>query len=478
MNVVWIVADTFRRDHIGAYGNNTIHTPALDAMAANAVRFDRHYAASFPTMPARADHATGLWTMSFMGWEKLPVNVTTLAEILNEAGFHTAASVDTPFYLTDGMNYDRGFRSFLWNDAWSRLGAMSAGGHDGAGTFHSSRDWRYEADLMAVDIGTTENHRSFQAPRTFANAIEWLSVHADEDFFLYIDTWDPHEPWDAPRHYTDLYWPNYTGELIHPLYGNWHDVPGYTHEKVAMGHATYCGEVTMVDTWIGFLLNMIDHKGITDNTAVIFTSDHGFYFGEHGGLFGKMNSNRRADGTLRPYDSPEAKWAHSPLYEEVVGIPLLVQVPGVASGSYQGLTSAVDVMPTVIQLAGLEIPPKVDGHSLVPALQDKTTSGRSFVISGLSFADIGDSVRSVDSFPRVLEDPPVTTVTTDAWSLLYSSMCGASELFNLESDPTQQLNVIRTHQSRARELHQCLLKFMDDTGVARDAITVRQNLCI
>ena len=113
MNLIWIVADTFRRDHIGAYGNTTIKTPSLDALAARSTRFDRHYAAGFPTMPARADHATGRWTMSFMGWEALPEGVTTLAEILASRGFHTVASVDTPYYLRDGMNYDLGFHSFF-----------------------------------------------------------------------------------------------------------------------------------------------------------------------------------------------------------------------------------------------------------------------------------------------------------------------------------------------------------------------------
>ena len=115
MNVIWIVADTFRRDHLGAYGNPTIRTPSLDALAARSVRFDGHYSAGFPTMPTRADHQTGRWTMSFMGWEALPAGVTTLAEMLAERGLHTAASVDTPYYLRDGMNYDRGFQSFFMN---------------------------------------------------------------------------------------------------------------------------------------------------------------------------------------------------------------------------------------------------------------------------------------------------------------------------------------------------------------------------
>ena len=97
MNVMWINANTFRRDHIGAYGNPTIRTPSLNALAAKAVRVDRHYSAGFPTMPTRADHLTGRGTMSFME-QPLPADVTTLAEILAGHSLHTGAAVDTPSY--------------------------------------------------------------------------------------------------------------------------------------------------------------------------------------------------------------------------------------------------------------------------------------------------------------------------------------------------------------------------------------------
>ena len=86
MNVIWIVADTFRQDHMGSYGHKTIRTPTLDALAAKSTRFNNHYAGGFPTMPTRADHATGRWIMSFMGWEPLPEAETTLAQILASNG--------------------------------------------------------------------------------------------------------------------------------------------------------------------------------------------------------------------------------------------------------------------------------------------------------------------------------------------------------------------------------------------------------
>ena len=95
-------------------------------------------------------------------------------------------------------------------------------------------------------------------------AIQWLEHHYKEDFFLYVDTWDPHEPWDAPPYYTELYWPGYDGELVLPVYGNWHDVPGYSEEQLNKGHATYCGEITMVDTWLGFLLKSVENMGLKD----------------------------------------------------------------------------------------------------------------------------------------------------------------------------------------------------------------------
>jgi len=212
MNVIWITSDSFRRDHLGAYGNKKIQTPSLDTLAAKSVQFQRHYAAGFPTMPTRADHFTGRWTMSFMGWSPLPSNVTTLAEILSQKGLHTAAVVDTPFYLRDGMNYDRGFKSFFMNIGQEGSGAkkLKAGWHESQDTRAA---WRFESD--------------YNAPQTFTKAMRWLENHYKEDFFLYIDTWDPHEPWDAPAYYTEIYCPDYDGEIIEPVYGYWPDVPGY-----------------------------------------------------------------------------------------------------------------------------------------------------------------------------------------------------------------------------------------------------------
>ena len=438
MNVVWIVADTFRRDHLGAYGNKSIYTPSLDALAAKSMRFDGHYGASFPTMPTRADHATGRWTMSFMGWEPLPDEVVTLAQILADNGFHTAAMVDTPFYWRGGMNYDRGFQTYFSVQAQEgSVTRVQQFGH------HESRDererWRVESDR--------------NTPRTVTRAMEWLELHYKEDFFLYIDTWDPHEPWDAPAYFTELYMPDYDGEVVQPIYAHWQDAPGFDEARVKKAHATYCGEITMVDTWVGYLLRRLENMGLMDHTTVIFTTDHGFYFGEHDGLFGKMTFDKRPDGTLYQNGDADAQWTHSPLYEELVSLPLLISVPGAESGHYAGLSSAIDVMPTVLDIMGQDIPEVVQGRSLYPAMKDPRREGRDFVISTIPFANPGDRVRSVDNVSRPLTSGLVTTVTGGEWSLLFSVEPGESELYHLPTDPRQQNNVIHDNREVARDLH-------------------------
>jgi arylsulfatase A-like enzyme len=453
MNVIWIVADTVRSDAVAAYGNKKMHTHSLDALAARSVLFDHHYVASFPTMPARADFMTGRWTLSFMQWEPLPRSEVTLAELISAADVITAAIVDTPFFLRDGMGYDRGFLTF--NEIPGHYYVAKGGGRRRMDALDVRRSYRLEADCFA--------------PQTFAKAMQWLELHYKEDFFLYIDTWDPHEPWNAPTYYTELYWPGYDGELIRPVYGYWQDMPGFTEEKVKKAHATYCGEMTMVDTWVGNLLRQAEYMGLMENTAIIFTTDHGYYFGEHGGLYGKMVFAKDA--------GPGAgAWARSPYYEEVTAVPLIIYIPGVAPAKYSGLTSAVDLMPTVLDIMGVEIPSRVEGRSLLPMLKNPALPGRDYVISGSPFINAGDTDLLVDHVLRQGVTTSMVTITTDDWSLLYDVEPGGSELYDMKTDRKQEKNVITQHPQVARELHQLLVKFMRETKVPSRLVETRLEL--
>lgn len=232
----------------------------------------------------------------------------------------------------------------------------------------------------------------------------------------------------------------------------------------------------MVDTWVGYLLRAVENMGLMDSTAIIFTSDHGFYFGEHDGLFGKLTFAKRLDGSLYRHGDADAVWDFSPLYEEIVLVPLLVYVPGADPGVYRGLSSAVDVMPTVLDVMRKEVPGWVEGQSLLPKVHDPSLPGRDFAVSTVPFANPGDSVDSVDNIRRRLGRAPVTTVTTDEWSLLYSIDAGMSQLYHLPSDAGQGADLIGCQPEVARDVHERLMKFMADTRLPQPLSGPRSEL--
>ena len=461
MNVIWIVSDTVRRKDVGVYGNEKIRTPNIDALAAKSVRFNRHYAASFPTMPARADFMTGRWTLSFMQWTPIPPGNTLLAETLKDADINTAACVDTPFFIRDGMNYDRGFVTF--NEIPDHY-FVAKGGYGPAHSIYRKLLERRPQHPLDLDCF---------AAKTFSKAMEWLTLNykGKENFFLYIDTWDPHEPWNAPHYYTEPYWPGYDGEEIMPFYQYWENMPGFTEEKLKKAHASYCGEISMVDAWMGNLLRQVEYMGLMEDTAIIFTTDHGFYFGEHG-IFGKMLFARDEQIPPEPEDTPfelrkrsAGAWARSPLYEETAAIPLIIYLPGTNPGIHDGLTSAVDLMPTILDMFELEIPSYVEGKSILPAVKDTSAPGREHTITGCPFINAGDTDQLVDHLLRGCVVPSMATITTDEWSLLYDCEPGGSELYNLKSDPDQLNNVIGENMDIAKDLHSKLVEFMKETNV-------------
>ena len=232
----------------------------------------------------------------------------------------------------------------------------------------------------------------------------------------------------------------------------------------------------MVDTWFGYFLRRLENMGLMKKTAIIFTSDHGFYFGEHGGRFGKVTR----DTLWKPSISEEVllrgKWGYSPLYEEVTAVPLLIYAPNIPPGAYSGLTSAIDLAPTVLDILGQEIPSSVEGQSLLPAMKDSSVAGREYVVSALPFTNQGSPVAWVDGQVRLMKVDSSVTVTTHEWSLLYAVEPGVSELFHLSSDPKQEKNVITQHPEVAQELHQQLVKFLRETNVPTSLLKPRLEL--
>lgn len=152
-------------------------------------------------------------------------------------------------------------------------------------------------------------------------------------------------------------------------------------------------------------------------------------------------------------------------------------MPGVSAGDYDRLTSAVDLMPTVLEMMGCDIPDFVEGRSLLPKINDSAAGGREYTVSSIHFANPGDPVRSVDNFLRMLKAPTVKTVTSDRYSLLYSPEKGQSKLYDLSLDPTQQKDILSDRPDVGKELHQFLVQFMRDTHVQEYLLKPRLDLC-
>ena len=287
MNIILIVSDTFRHDYLGCYGNEWIRTPNLDGFAKKATVFDRAYAASFPTVPHRHDLYTGRYTFTYSDWAPLPMNEMVLSQALRQAGCVTQLIVDTPHILKDRFNYDRGFDGWLW-----------IRGQENDRYMTTPKEVKLPCEpskLRKRGVTTTQHLRNVSSrcsesdhfvAQTMTAATKWLELNYNQHdkFFLHVDTFDPHEPWDPPRWYVDMYDPGYDGEeVVYPVYGPSHYL---TEDELNHCRALYAGEVTMVDRWVGMLLRQVEDLGLLEDTAIVFTSDHGFYLGEHG-LIGK-----------------------------------------------------------------------------------------------------------------------------------------------------------------------------------------------
>jgi arylsulfatase A-like enzyme len=474
LNIVLIVADTFRRDHLGCYGNSSIQTPHLDNLAAKAVVFDRCYAASFPTVPARTDLLTGKFSFTHLGWGPLPANEVTLPQLLvAEGGYTTIGIVDTPFYIRNGYGHDRGFDDFIW----------IRGQRPGLERRSVTQDWRYEEEHFA--------------PTSIRAAEKWIENHYKEKFFLMIDTWDPHEPWDPPGYYVEKYCDNYDGRPSPwPCYWYWKEA-GLHDDDLKRCHIHYCGEITMVDRWIGRLLERLESLDLMDKTVVIFTSDHGFYFGEHG-MLGKAMMRSKEGGYivgLSPdkhraqnkftmlFRSPETGevgpsqglWLRSPIYEEVSRVPLLICVPETKSRRVDAMLSLPDLMPTILELAGLEIPEIVQASSLLPLIRGESKQLHDLIITSWTLYTPGETIRVVDDWERIVTESMPSTITDGDWTLLYATKGEPVELYERVSDPWLEKNVFDDHEAVARDLHTRFLRFLEKVGTSEARLKLRQT---
>ncbi len=458
-NVLVIMTDTLRPDYVPGYRRATdvaglpgqlesrmgvgARTPALDTFAAESAVFERAYAASFPTVPNRNDLHTGRFTFPHRGWSPLPAELPSLAEAMNRAGYSTQFFCDTPNQVPMGLY--RGFHGWEW--------------HRGQEGDRVLNDERIQVELGCApkklrgngagyrqhmrNRAHWESEEDHYAPRTLRSGAAWLQQHWEAEytrgragqgparpFFLWLDTFDPHEPWDAPPYYTEWYDPGYTGEeLAHANYGRTDYMTDAERQHVK---AMYAAEISMVDKWMGHLLQQVDHLGYRENTLVIHISDHGHYFGDHG-LQGK------------PYQ--ELYW----LYEGLIRTALTVRLPE-GRGAGRRVTSPAqppDVTATILDLAGATLP-GAQGRSLVGAIAGDAASGTAGVSSA---GGVASRAAYTSRYPILAGKVTPCAISTEEWSYQYWPGQPEDErLYHLPSDPGQQNDLRQSRSEIAREL--------------------------
>jgi hypothetical protein len=465
----------------------------LNAFAERSYVFDNAYLGSFPTVPNRLDIMSGRFSCIEYAWQRLPADVLTFQEILSASGVVTQMIADTPHILAEGFNYCRGWDGWMWirgqeSDRWKtsprdiELPASSRKlrNPEGIKTHYRNTDW-WEAE-----------EDRFVA-RTVREACHWLEQNRDQDqFFLYVDTFDPHEPWDAPQHYVDMYDPGYEGENPnYPVYGFWEEY--LTPRELDHIRAEYRAEATMVDHWFGVLLDKLDALDLAEDTAVVFTTDHGYLFGEHG-IVGKSLIPETKEGGM--------SFESTRMYRDIRRTPLIIHMPGQVEAKHiDALVQSPDLMPTFLELAGLvttetqqgksEIqalqcgvfytntwefdPDRVHGRSLAPLLRGEIDRHRDFVVSSSTLISHSEKIAKC------------AIITEDGWCLHYAGaydqgshrgLGDADKLINLDitrapiepalfylpEDPGETEDRLGDHRALAREIHARYVAWLTDIG--------------
>lgn len=508
-NVIVVMLDSLQFNYLGCYGNKWIKTPNIDRLAREGVLFENNYIEGLPTVPCRRSMHTGRYYLATKGWSALDPDDTTIADLCWGRPIDTALIFDCPQYRLPKFGYTRGFDKVHFIH-----------GHE-ADQAYFSQDPLYHLKFEDfIEESVIEEARKREGDRKIAPILEemgcylretqyWKSdedqrvarvmkravKHLEEDidrnkqFFLWIDSFDPHEPWDPPSVYDpDLkcpYDPDYKGkDFILPLMG---EADLYTEPMLHHIRMLYAESVTVVDKWVGYLMEKVRALGLEENTLFLLLSDHGEPMGngEHGhGIMRKC----------RPWP-----------YEELAHAPMIMRAPGLDAGKrIQGFTQSCDVAPTVIDWLGLDQHPEMQGKSLLPLAKGEVDKLRDFVITGY-FRYSASIITDDWSFIHWMS--PQEKKATDQWYQMYRTgtlksaghlkkFMGESisdlhkrakevatldgeeqwtctpgsvaevpendQLFDRQADPFQLNNIASKDPKKATELYEQLREFMAD----------------
>lgn len=346
MKAIMVMYDSLNRRMLPPYGCEWVHAPAFERLASRAVTFDNCYVASMPCMPARRELHAGRCNFLHRSWSPLEPFDDSMPEILKNHGVYTHLVTDHQHYWEDGGGtYMPRYSSFELargqeGDPWKGVvGPLEIPDSIGRHT-----DALRRQDWVNRSYMPSENDQ----PQTqiFDLSLEFMRKNAAQDnWFLQIEVFDPHEPFFTQQHYKDLYPHDYAGAHF--------DWPGYSRvseppEAVEHLRMQYAALVSMCDHSLGRVLDAMDELDLWKDTMLIVNTDHGFLLGEH------------------------EWWAKivQPFYNEVANTPLFIWDPraGKQGERRSGLVQMIDMAPTLLEYFGVPIPPDMQGLALRDAI--------------------------------------------------------------------------------------------------------------
>ena len=409
-NVVVLLLDSLNRHEMGAYGGQNFDTPNLDRLAARSVRFTNHHTGSLPCIPARHDILVGAWDFLWRPWGSIELWEEPITASLRREGVITQLITDHPhLFETGGENYHTDFTAWDYergheSDAWKSRPDPSWLGTPTYGRGHTHYD---------NSRGYFRGEEDFPGPRTMQATARWLSEDAPvhrakgERFFLFVDEFDPHEPFDTPEEWATRYDDSWEGpHLTWPPYAIDAYKQGILSERDARQiRAQYGGKLSMIDHWLGRVLDALDATNAWEDTAVILCTDHGHYLGDtdvHGrDVWGKPGL---------------------PVYKPLGHIPMLVSWPGVSPTTNDALTTSTDIHATIAEVFGAPVKHTAHGKSLVPVLAKEQSQVRDWLLTGVW----GREVQIVTNEWRYTRGPTGANAPHSMWSNRWSTMPIAS----------------------------------------------------
>lgn len=437
MNVIVLCCDTLRADVVEHAWEDRVETPNLDHLREKSAVFTNAWGEGEPTIPMRRGFFTGMrsypWryhlddrgsTPNLLGWHAIPPDQTTCAEYLVPKGVMTGLIADTYHMFKPTMNFTRGFLSYdfirgqesdtVRTGPLSRIDMRRVLPDDLA-----TPEKRPGMAQYLLNVLDRKYEEDYFAPRVFRSAARWLQDNLEnQPFFLWIDSFTPHEHWDPPSYFADRYFKaEGVRDFIYPQMVQGHRP--LTEEEIQRTKALYYGYVTFLDKWIGYFLETLDDLYLWDDTVVMFVSDHGTELMDKG-KFGKSPE------AMHPFNFRLNFWICHP-------------EKSLQGKRVEAFVQNTDVTPTVLRLMGVDHEP-LDGSDVMPLLTGERNSWRDEVITAWG---------------------PIVSIRNNEWNLVLHTTHPdpMPRLYHLPSDPTESVNVaasrpevVRTLQNKVEEM--------------------------